>query len=92
MRSIWNGSISFGLVSIPVKLYSTSESRKLDLEMLDRHDNALVLQVIRFADEIRGTKVLKLPKTKVAKKEVDMAVSLVDQYSTIGIVSLTGQY
>lgn len=40
MRSIWNGSISFGLVSIPVKLYSGSEDRKLDLDMLDRRDNA----------------------------------------------------
>jgi len=42
MRSIWNGSISFGLVSIPVKLYSGSEDRRLDLDMLDRHDNARI--------------------------------------------------
>jgi len=198
MRSIWNGSISFGLVSIPIKLYSASESRKLDLDMLDRHDNArirykrvnedtgkevewkdivkgykededyivlekedfenanlkksktidieefveedevaevlykkpyflepqkeggksynllrdalkktgklgvatfvmrqkehlslvgvydnaLVLHVIRFAEEIRETKDLKLPKTKVAKKEMEMAISLIEQYST----------
>jgi DNA end-binding protein Ku len=39
MRSLWNGSISFGLVSIPVKLYSGSEDRRLDLDMLDKHDN-----------------------------------------------------
>lgn len=39
MRSIWNGSISFGLVSIPIKMYSGSEDRKLDLDMLDVHDN-----------------------------------------------------
>lgn len=198
MRSIWNGSISFGLVSIPVKLYSGSEDRKLDLDMLDRRDNgrirykrvnedtgkevewkdivkgfkqddgyvvlekedfekanmkksktidieefideeevadvlfkkpyflepqkeggksynllrdalkkteklgvatfvmrqkehlslvgvyknALVLHVIRFADEIRDPGDLKLSKTKVTKKEVDMAVSLIDQYTT----------
>jgi DNA end-binding protein Ku len=198
MRSIWNGSISFGLVSIPVKLYSASEDRKLDLDMLDRNDNArirykrvnedtgkevewkdivkgykknedyivlekedfenanlkksktidieefvaeddvaevlykkpyflepqkegsksynllrdalkkteklgvatfvmrqkehlslvgvydkaLVLHVIRFANEIREVKDLKLPTTKVAKKEVDMAISLIEQYTT----------
>ncbi|WBL25036.1 non-homologous end joining protein Ku [Zunongwangia sp. HGR-M22] len=198
MRSIWNGSISFGLVSIPIKLYSGSEDRKLDLDMLDRRDNnrirykrvnedtgkevewkdivkgykkddgyvvlekedfenanmkksktidieefieekevadvlfkkpyflepqkeggksynllrdalkktkklgvatfvmrqkehlslvgvyndALVLHVIRFADEIRDPSDLKLPKTKVQKKEVDMAISLIDQYTT----------
>ncbi|MDQ1715050.1 MAG: end-binding protein Ku, partial [Frankiaceae bacterium] len=27
MRSIWKGSISFGLVTIPVKLYSATEQR-----------------------------------------------------------------
>ncbi len=42
MRSIWNGSVSFGLVSIPIKLYSGSEDRKLDLDMLDRRDNARI--------------------------------------------------
>ena len=42
MRSIWNGSISFGLVSIPIKMYSASENRNLDLDMLDKHDNARI--------------------------------------------------
>ena len=42
MRSIWNGSIIFGLVSIPVKLYSGSEEQRLDLTMLDRHDTARI--------------------------------------------------
>ena len=197
MRSIWNGSISFGLVSIPVKLFSGSEERALDLDMLDRHDgerirykrvnektgkevewkdivkgykkndqyivleredfenanvkksktidieqfvmatevsdvlfkkpyfikpqkegaksysllrnalkktkklgvatfvmrqkehltligvyeDALVLHIIRFQDEIRDTAELKLPKSRVAKKELDMAISLIDQYT-----------
>jgi len=198
MRSIWNGSISFGFVSIPIKMYSGSEDRKLDLDMLDKHDNArirykrvnedtgeevewkdivkgfkkgekyvvlededfesanmkksktidieefidekdvedvlfkkpyflepqkeggksynllrdalkkskklgvatfvmrqkenlslvgiykdvLVLHVIRFSDEIRDPSELKLVKEKVSKKELDMAVSLIDQYTT----------
>lgn len=198
MRSIWNGSISFGLVSIPVKLYSGSEDRRLELDMLDRRDNArirykrvnedtgkevewkdivkgfkkeegyvvlekedfekanmkksktidieefieetevadvlfkkpyflepqkeggksynllrdalketgklgvatfvmrqkehlslvgvyknaLVLHVIRFADEIRNPADLKLSKTKIKKKEVDMAISLIEQYTS----------
>ncbi len=198
MRSIWNGSISFGLVSIPIKLYAASEDHKLDLVMLDSHDNArirykrvnedtgkevewkdivkgfeqndsyvilekddfekanmkksktvdieefveeaevsdllfknpyflepqkeggksynllrdalkktkklgvatfvmrqkehlsligvykeaLVLHVIRFADEIRDPADLKLPSTKVSKKEVDMALSLIENYTT----------
>ncbi len=38
MRSIWNGAIGFGLVNIPIKLYSASESSSLDLDMLDKKD------------------------------------------------------
>ena len=38
MRSIWNGAIRFGLVNIPIKLYSASESSSLDLDMLDKKD------------------------------------------------------
>ena len=38
MRSIWNGAIGFGLVNIPIKLYSASESSSLDLDMLDKRD------------------------------------------------------
>ncbi len=197
MRSIWNGSISFGLVSIPVKLYSGSEERALDLDMLDSHDgerirykrvnektgkevewkdivkgykkdgkyivlekadfenanmkksktidieqfikadevadvlfkkpyfikpqkggeksysllrdalkkthklgvatfvmrqkehlsligiyeDALVLHIIRFEEEIRDTAELELPTEKIGKKELDMAISLIDQYT-----------
>lgn len=197
MRSVWNGSIGFGLVSIPIKLYSATEDRGLDLDMLDRNDEAnikykrvnaktgkevawkdivkgyklnekyvilededfenanikksktididafvdepevadmlfkkpyyiepqkdsgksynllrdalkktnklglatfvmrqkenlcligvykdvFVLHVIRFAHEVRNTSDLKLTASKVSKKEVDMAISLIEQYT-----------
>jgi DNA end-binding protein Ku len=38
MRAIWSGSISFGLVNIPVKLFSGSQSDSLDLDMLRKSD------------------------------------------------------
>ncbi len=38
MRSIWNGTLGFGLVNIPVKIYSATEPRKVDLDMLDKRD------------------------------------------------------
>ncbi|MCM0080745.1 Ku protein [Geomonas sp. Red32] len=38
MRAIWSGSISFGLVNIPVKLFSGSQSDSLDLDMLRKGD------------------------------------------------------
>ncbi|MBE9584825.1 Ku protein [Mucilaginibacter sp. JRF] len=42
MRSIWKGSIGFGLVSIPVKLYSAVQSSSLDLDMLDGRDHSRI--------------------------------------------------
>ncbi|UTX46852.1 Ku protein [Chryseobacterium sp. MA9] len=38
MKAIWNGAIGFGLVNIPVKIYSATETTKLDLDMLDKSD------------------------------------------------------
>jgi DNA end-binding protein Ku len=40
MRAIWTGAIGFGLVNIPVKLFSASEPSELDLDMLDKKDHA----------------------------------------------------
>ncbi len=40
MRSIWTGAIGFGLVNIPVKMYSATESSSLNLDMLDKKDHA----------------------------------------------------
>jgi DNA end-binding protein Ku len=40
MRAIWTGAIGFGLVNIPVKLYSATESSTLDLDMLDKKDHS----------------------------------------------------
>jgi DNA end-binding protein Ku len=40
MRSIWTGAIGFGLVNIPIKLFSAVESSNLDLDMLDKKDHA----------------------------------------------------
>jgi DNA end-binding protein Ku len=40
MKSIWTGAIGFGLVNIPVKLYSASQKSELDLDMLDKRDHA----------------------------------------------------
>jgi DNA end-binding protein Ku len=46
MRPLWNGSISFGLVNIPVRLYSGVSPREgIDLDMLHKDDHS----PIRFA-------------------------------------------
>lgn len=38
MKAMWSGSISFGLINIPVKLYSAREQNRIDLDMLDSDD------------------------------------------------------
>ena len=46
MRAIWSGAISFGLVNIPVKLYTGVEAEEgLDLRMLSKQD----MSPIRYA-------------------------------------------
>ncbi|WP_439581078.1 Ku protein [Dyadobacter bucti] len=40
MRAIWTGAIGFGLVNIPVKLFSATQGSELDLDMLDKKDHA----------------------------------------------------
>jgi DNA end-binding protein Ku len=40
MRAIWTGAIGFGLVNIPVKMYSATQSSTLDLDMLDKKDHS----------------------------------------------------
>jgi DNA end-binding protein Ku len=37
-RPIWSGSISFGLVSIPVRMLTATSSRELRFHFVDRHD------------------------------------------------------
>ncbi len=44
MRPIWTGAIGFGLVNIPIKLYSATQSSNINLDMLDKKD----LSNIRF--------------------------------------------
>ena len=37
-RAIWKGSVNFGLVNIPVALYTAESSADLDFDLLDRRD------------------------------------------------------
>lgn len=42
MKAIWKGAIGFGLVNIPVKLYSATEQSTLDLDMVDSRDGGKI--------------------------------------------------
>ncbi|MBI2409621.1 Ku protein [Candidatus Kaiserbacteria bacterium] len=53
MRAIWSGALTFGLVSIPVKLYNASEERALSFRLLDKHGHCPIsyLKVCRGTNE-----------------------------------------
>lgn len=66
MRSIWTGAISFGLINIPVKLYSAVQESSLDLDMLDAKDHSGIKfkrvnektgKEVAFADIVKGYQV-----------------------------------
>jgi len=42
VRSIWKGSISFGLVTIPVKLYSATEQKDVSFHQVRRSDGSRI--------------------------------------------------
>lgn len=42
MRAIWTGAIGFGLVNIPVKVFSATMDSRPDFDMLDRKDHARI--------------------------------------------------
>lgn len=43
-RAIWSGSISFGLVNIPIKLYSAISTKSVKFNQIDRRNGARVKQ------------------------------------------------
>lgn len=73
MKSIWNGSVGFGLVNIPVKLYSASEERRLSLDMLDKSD----------LSRIRYKRVNETTGKEVAYGDIVKGYMMDDQYIVI---------
>ncbi len=60
MRAIWSGSISFGLVNIPIKLYSATEETMLSFNMLHEKD----MSPIQYA------RICKMEKSEVPYDEI----------------------
>ncbi|WP_443740365.1 non-homologous end joining protein Ku [Streptomyces neyagawaensis] len=63
MRSIWNGAISFGLVSIPIKLVNATESHSVSFRQIHTEDGG----------RIRYRKVCELEEREVAQGEIGKA-------------------
>jgi DNA end-binding protein Ku len=54
MRPIWSGALTFGLINIPVKLYSASKDRALKFKMLAKHGHCPIsyMKVCRGTNEV----------------------------------------
>lgn len=80
MKAIWQGSISFGLVSIPVKLYSASEPRVVSFKLLCSKCKSPLHykrfcpkchKEIEWTDVIKGLKVAKDKYFALTKEELE---------------------
>ena len=55
--------------------------QKENLSLVGVYKNVIVLHVIRFTDEVRNPKDVKIPSTKPSPKEIKMAELLIDNYT-----------
>jgi DNA end-binding protein Ku len=67
-RAIWTGTIAFGMVSIPVRLYSATESHDVHFHLLHKEDNVRLKNIrwcpkdekpIAWDDTVRGYEYAK---------------------------------
>ncbi len=63
MRSIWNGNISFGLVSIPIKIYPATEDHSISFRQIHTRDGG----------RIRYRKICELEDSPVESSEIGRA-------------------
>jgi DNA end-binding protein Ku len=91
MRSIWTGAIGFGLVNIPIKMYSAVQASELDLDMLDKKDHANIKfkrvndntgKEVEWANIVKG---YKLDDRYVVLTDEDFAKASPEKSKIIGI-------
>ena len=68
MKSIWKGTISFGLVSIPIVLYTASESKGISFNLLHNKDKSPIKykkwceaedKEVEWKDIVKGLEIAK---------------------------------
>jgi DNA end-binding protein Ku len=82
MRSIWNGAISFGLVTIPVSMYSATESKTPKFKQLRDKDHSPIRykrvaevdgEEVEYSDIVRGYEVDKGKYVVFTDEELESA-------------------
>lgn len=81
-RSIWNGTITFGLVNVPIKLYSATESKTVHFHEVHVHDGAQIEyrrfctkedKEVEYKDTVKGYEVSEDTYVVLEKDEVKAA-------------------
>src|SRR5215216_3233391 len=92
-RSIWSGSISFGLVNVPVRLYSAIQEHKLQFHFVHEKDNSPIgyQKICKKEDKpVPDDEIVKAFEFEkgeyVFMEEEDFAAAKVEGYKTIDIV------
>ena len=97
MRAIWSGAISFGLINIPIKLFSAIETTNLDLDMLDKDDfsnikfkrvNESTGKEVAYANIVKG---YKIDEKYVVLEEGDFEAADAEKTKTIDILSFADE-
>ncbi|MBX4190268.1 Ku protein [Candidatus Parcubacteria bacterium] len=98
MRAIWSGAISFGLVNIPVKLYSATQERVLKFNLLHKKDLSPIHNVrvceadgreVPYEDLVRGFEYQK--GDYVVLSEEDFKKANVRKTKTIDILDFADE-
>jgi len=80
MRPIWKGAVTFGMVTIPVKLYTATEQKDIRFRLLHKTDNAPIVEKrfcsvedkeVAWDDLVRGFEVSKGEYVVVDPAEVE---------------------
>lgn len=96
MKAIWNGSISFGLVNIPIRLYSAVEAKQAKgFRMLHKKDNVPIKykrwcpkhdKEVEWDDIVKGLEISKDKYFVLEKAELDRLKP--EKSSTIDILEI----
>ena len=79
-RAIWSGAISFGLVSIPVKLYTAKSPKSVRFNQLDGRDNQRIKQKrvnahtgeeVPYDEIVKGYEIMKDTYVVITDEELE---------------------
>jgi DNA end-binding protein Ku len=105
MRSLWSGSLSFGLINIPVRIYSASEERALKFHLLDKHGHCPISYMkvcrgttkeVKYEDIVKGYEYQKGDYVVLSdedfKKAAPKKTKLIDIISFVAEDEISSEY